>query len=147
MTLVLFIAVANVTNLLLAKGAVRARELAVRASLGASRGRLARQLLAESALLGLGGGGLGLLLATVLVRLAGTAVEAMLPGTPPVRVDVVMILFAIVTGLAAGTTAGLLPVLRLPWTRLNDWLREAAGRLATRDTDARGACWSSARSR
>jgi len=122
--LVLFIAVANVANLLLAKGAVRARELAVRASIGASRGRLARQLLAESALLGLGGGGLGLLLATVLVRLAGSAVETMLPGTPPVRVDVVMVLFAIVTGVTAGTIAGLLPVLRLPWTRLNDWLRD-----------------------
>jgi putative ABC transport system permease protein len=127
--LVLLIAVANVANLLLARGTVRARELAVRASLGAGRGRLARQLLAESALLGLLGGGCGLLLAFVFVRGLRAAAEIVMPGLPLVQVDVVMVTFAIATGVAAGVLAGVLPLLRLPWQRLGEWLREG-GRTA-----------------
>src|SRR5262249_21140170 len=122
--LVLLIAVANVANLLLARGTVRARELAVRASLGAGRGRLARQLLTESALLGLLGGGCGLLLAFIFVRGLSAAAEIVMPGLSVGEVDGVMITFAIATGVAAGVLAGVLPMVRLPWQRLGEWLRE-----------------------
>ena len=108
--LVLLIAIANVANLLLARGTVRARELAVRASLGAGRGRLARQLLAESALLGLAAGGLGLVLAFTFVQGVRAAAEIVMPGLPVVEVDAVMVTFAIATGVAAGMLAGVLPL-------------------------------------
>ncbi len=127
--LVLLIAIANVANLLLARGTVRARELAVRASLGAGRGRLARQLLAESALLGLAAGSLGLVLAFTFVQGVRAAAGIVMPGLPVVEVDAVMVTFAIATGVAAGMLAGVFPLLRLPWERLGEWLREG-GRTA-----------------
>jgi putative ABC transport system permease protein len=127
--MVLLIAIANVANLLLARGTVRTRELAVRASIGAGRGRLARQLLTESALLGLVGGALGILLATLLLRLARTSGADIVPRMNEVRVDLAIAGFALSLGMAAGLVAGVLPVLRLPWSRLSDWLREG-GRTA-----------------
>ena len=128
--LVLLVAIFNVANLLLARGTVRTRELAVRASLGARKGRLARQLLTESALLGLLGGALGLAIAAVALQLAGTAASAVIPRMHEVRLDPVMVSFALVSGLSAGLLAGVLPVMRLPWTRLGTWLREG-GRAAS----------------
>jgi putative ABC transport system permease protein len=122
--LVLLVAIFNVANLLLARGTVRTRELAVRASLGARRSRLARQLLTESALLGLLGGALGLAIAQASLRLASTAATAAIPRMHEVQLDPTIVIFALVLGIAAGLIAGVLPVVRLPWTRLGVWLRE-----------------------
>jgi putative ABC transport system permease protein len=123
-SLVLIIAMANVANLLLARGTVRTRELAVRASLGAGRGRLARQLLTESAVLGVAGGAFGVLLARLLVDIARTAGAQIVPRMSEVRVGAAIVAFGCALGLCSGLLAGVLPVVRLPWTRLGDWLRE-----------------------
>ena len=109
---VLLIATVNVANLLLARSTARRREMAVRAAIGASRGRLLRQLLTESALLSLIGGALGLMAAFWLVR----ALPAMGPGDIPrldeVRLDGRVLLFTLATSTLAGLLFGLLPALR-----------------------------------
>jgi predicted permease len=122
--LVLLIAIANVANLLLARGTVRTRELAVRAALGAGRARLARQLLAESALLGLVGGGLGLILAMLGIDLARNAAAVVVPRMDEVRLDPAVVVFALAVGVAAGLVAGVMPLVRVPWGALGTWLRE-----------------------
>ncbi len=128
---VLLIACANVGNLLLARGAARRRELSVRAALGAGGARLRRQLLTESLLLGLGGGGAGLLLAHAGVRALLRASPENLPRVEAVNVDATVLLFTLATALLAGLLVGLAPALHAarvaPGAVLREGGRGAAG--------------------
>ncbi len=121
---VLLIACANVANLLLARASVRSREMVVRSAVGASRGRLIRQLLTESALLGLAAGLLGVWLA----RFGVLALVALAPATFPrvgdVRVDSVVLVFALSVALLASFLFGLAPALHVSKVRLSEGLRQ-----------------------
>lgn len=109
--LVLLLACANIASLLLARAAARQREIAVRISLGASAGRLARQLLTESALLALCGGALGLALAWGLVRAAPKFVPAnAIPGGP-LELGMPVVWFSLALSLATCLLVGLAPAL------------------------------------
>ena len=127
---VLLLACANVANLLLARGMSRARELAVRAALGATRGRVARQLLAESLLLAACGGALGVALAlAALDWLQRSLPEILLTTVPNVEtmgIDVATLAFAVAVTLAATLIVGLVPALRASRTRQSGWLKEGA---------------------
>ena len=106
---VLLLACVNLTNASLARGETRQRELAVRAALGAGRGRLARLLLAESLLLAIAGGCLGLALAWWLTRFAASGVGTSLPGFARLRVDGTVVAFCSGVALLTGVVIGLLP--------------------------------------
>jgi predicted permease len=132
--LTLLIACVNVANLLLARGAVRKREFAVRASLGAGRGRLVRQVLAEGLLLGVLGGVAGMLLATVAVPALLTRAGALIPRSQAVTVDAGVLLVGLAISVGTGLLVGLLPAMRVGGRSLG-----AAGRSGGGDgVEARG---------
>jgi predicted permease len=125
--LVLLIACANVANLLIARNTGRKREIAVRAALGAGRGRIASQLLAESLLLSLSGGALGFLVGTLGIR----ALMAMRPGQIPriegaVALNPPVLLFTLVLAISTGLLFGMAPALT-GVTRLKDSATLIAG--------------------
>ena len=132
--MVLLIACANVANLLLVRAEGRAQELAVRAALGAGRGRLAREMLAESLLLGLMGGVAGLGLAVAALKLVLSTMPARLPRLELIAVDATSMAFTLVLSVAAGLAFGAIPVLKRHRVRLAEALR-AGGRHASAGRD------------
>jgi putative ABC transport system permease protein len=121
----LLIACSNLANLLLAKGAARARELAVRAALGAGRERLIRQLLTESTLLAAIGGLAGTAMAYGIVPLLSRLVPSRLPIAEIPAMDWRVLLFALIVTIATGTAFGVLPALRT--TSASYGLRSSSG--------------------
>jgi predicted permease len=130
---VLLIACANVANLVLAKTLGRRKEIAVRVALGASRGRIVRQLFAETILLSLSGGALGLLFAGVGVKLIVGFLSDQMPRAAGIGVDGAVLAFTLAVSLLTGALAGLLPGWRLTRANPNDALKQGAGRT---DSDA-----------
>jgi predicted permease len=119
---VLLIAIANVANLLLARGAARQGEVALRSALGANRNRIIRQMLTESAVLGLLGAILGIVLAWVGVEVLGAAAASFIPRMEEVGIDRWVLVFALATGILSGAIVGIAPAFSVPWKRLNQEL-------------------------
>jgi predicted permease len=122
--LVLLIACANVANLLLARSTVREREMVVRAAVGASRGRLVRQLLTESAVLGLVAGALGAWIARLGMLAFVRVAPQNLPRLDEVTVDATALAFAIAVALLASFLFGLAPAVHASQVQLVDGLRQ-----------------------
>ena len=123
-TFVLLIACANVANLLLSRSAVRQREIAIRAAVGAGRRRIFRQLLTESVLLAMMGGLLGLGIALLAVKGLGVWAPEDFPRLSEVGIDGRAMAFTCVTALLTGTLFGVAPALRASRVDLNTALKE-----------------------
>lgn len=128
--MVLLIACVNVASLLLARAVSRERELAMRMALGAGRGRLVRQCLTESAVLGLSGGMLGIFLAVMGIRPFLAFWPGNLPRAEEIQLDWRVLLFALTISLLSGLLFGLAPALRAPSRDLEQTLRAGARTVA-----------------
>jgi len=124
---VLLIACANVANLMLARGAARTREFAIRAALGAGRQRLLRQLLTESITLAMGAGLLGFGLAVAGVRVLAFAAPPGVPRLDEVGLDYSVLLFTLGLSLLAGALFGLAPSWKMSRSNPNEDLKEGSG--------------------
>ncbi|HNV75523.1 MAG TPA: ADOP family duplicated permease, partial [Gemmatimonadaceae bacterium] len=121
--LVLLVACVNVANLLLARGAARAREVAVRAALGASFSRLGQQFLVESLLLSLVGGALGVALAWAALRALIPFLPSDIPRVDGVTIDAPVLLATLATSVVVGIAFGLLPTWQALRVDVNDTLK------------------------
>lgn len=124
--LVLLIACANLTNLLLARAASRTRELALRQCLGASAFRIVRQTLAESLLLSFCGAAVGILIAVWIVSALKSFVSSQIPHVEFVQIDTTVLLFTTAIMLLSGVLCGLAPALRNARINLQDAIKEGA---------------------
>jgi predicted permease len=126
--LVLLVGCANLANLLLARATTRRREMAVRAALGASRRRIAHQMLAESVVIALAGGAIGLVLAFAGVDALLHLAPPNLPRLDEIRVDTVALLFNLAISLGAAGLFGFWPALRAARVDLQDALKQGGAR-------------------
>ena len=124
--LVLLIACANVASTMLARGEERRMELAVRAALGAARGRLIRQLLVESLVIGISGAVAGLLLGGWLVRVLRSLEGSSLPAYALVTIDARVLAFTLALGIITPLVFGLVPALQVSHPELRDTLAEGS---------------------
>jgi predicted permease len=135
--MVLLIACANVASLLLARAAVRQKEMALRSALGAARDRIVRQLLTESVVLGFAGAMAGLALAYAVLSACKLVLPPNTPGLAGVRIDFRVFGFAIVLAVITGLAFGLVPAIAASRADLASTLR-SAGRRATSSQGVRG---------
>jgi predicted permease len=122
--LVLLIACANVGNLLFTRALGRRKEIAIRSALGAGRGRVFQQLLAEALLLAAAGGALGLPLAYATLTSASALLAGQVPRAEEISIDARVLLFAVSVSVLTGLLAGALPALRAGRSDVNDALKE-----------------------
>ena len=125
---VLLIACANVANLVLAKTFGRRKEIAIRVALGATGSRVVQQILAETLLLALAGGALGLLLARFGMALTLKFLSDNLPKSTEVSLDGFVLAFTVFISIVTGVIAGLLPAIRMTKTNVNDALKQGLGK-------------------
>jgi putative ABC transport system permease protein len=138
-TLVLAIACVNVTNLLLARGAQRRGEFAMRAALGAGQGRLTRQVLTESLLLALIGGAVGMIVAEGGIRALVALSPPGLPRVGAIRLDATVFAFGLTVTTAIGVLVGAIPALHATRTDLHTALQQGSRRTAGGHQRMRGA--------
>jgi len=123
---VLLIACINLANLLLARGSSRSREIAVRAALGATRARIARQLMTESVTLAAIGGACGVLLAWWATSALRNSAAVALPQTRPIAIDARVLMFSTLISLGTGLIFGIVPALRAAGAKSYDPLKDSA---------------------
>ena len=138
--LVLLVACANVANLLLARAARREREMALRATLGATKARILRQLLTESVLLSCAGAALGLLGASWCISFAQSTMWLPIPHINPIRLNIPVLAFTVAVSILVGTLFGLAPALEASRINLAEGLHTPPRAVNRTAGDGRATC-------